>query len=260
MNIKIRLLLKRVIITIISLSLIISIALNITNYSQTIKIKNSNIKTINQFIVQGDFNLENLQKLEEESSKKPNENCFNPYVDGLFGKAFLFDECNSIIIFNFKGFDDPSNGTIHLWLSPKWKDKTKIKRYLFDEGKDFSHDRISIYIDEVNYLVFRIYDIDGSNYAVQTDVSYFEEGEWYNIIAIWSTETGKIELYVNGNLADDTIVKDIKLGPITGRNVYLGQDMKQDSQAFSIMEVIAMWKKTISSDEIKKYNTRLYEK
>jgi hypothetical protein len=74
--------------------------------------------------------------------------------------------------------------------------------YIFDFGKDKNHNRFSIYKDESGYLNFRVFDKDGRNSTVDTDISSWLAGQQHHVAASWAINTknnrDELHLFIDG--------------------------------------------------------------
>jgi len=89
--------------------------------------------------------------------------------------------------------------------------------YVFDFGKDQNHNRFSIYKDESGYLNFRVFDKDGRNSTVDTDISSWKAGQKHHIAASWSLNTknsrDELHLFVDGKEVPNIIKYGSNIAP-----------------------------------------------
>jgi len=109
----------------------------------------------------------------------------------------LFDKKDKTIDGNIKTVKIPKEkgdkGILYFWVMPlrnRTKDKT---HYLLDIGNYRSS--ISIFVNESNYLVFRITYINGKTYESLLNIDFWNNYEWGFIAVKWDWNEKEIRFY-----------------------------------------------------------------
>jgi len=172
----------------------------------------------------------------------------------------LIDGCDTKIIDLVLLENGNANG-FYFWVMPLWNRTKNETHYLFDIfdhiGENKKRNRISVFVNESNYLVFRIIYKNGKSYESPLRVNFLDNYEWGFIAIIWNEK--QLNLYFgteNSNILYDTKLplKDdlyYEIYPM----MYLGSDNDGKNQADSLFSDIV----PITEGDFGKYFPYLYE-
>ncbi len=131
---------------------------------------------------------------------------------------------------------NPDKGTIDFWVKPLWNGNDGITHYLFDTGATTDSNRLSIYKDSANKLIFSILDPSGNGNSIATDISSWKADELHDIRVTW--KVNEMQLYVDNNL----IGTDSSLNVPTslGNNMFIGSSMNKVDQANAVIDELVI--------------------
>ncbi len=123
-------------------------------------------------------------------------------------------------------------GTINFWIKPFWNGNDNNVRYFIDVGNATDSNRISVYKNSDNKMVFNILDTAGNNNQASRDISNWKADEIHNVWVTW--KVNEMNLYV------DSILAGIDLSvntPLTlGDKIFIGSDMNKNNQAGAVLD------------------------
>jgi len=153
--------------------------------------------------------------------------------------GYLIDDCDTKIIEIPPELGE--QGLLFFWIMPLWN-RTKNKTYyLLEIGESKDRNRISILVDESNYLIFRIIYDSGTSYKSALKVNFWDNYEWGFIVLSWNWDKHEINSYFGiedfSNLFNTKFsLENIYFDEIP--NVQIGSDIDGENQADSFFSSV----------------------
>lgn len=213
---------------------------NIQNVGDNNIIGNNNIINVYQI---GKY--ENFEIKPSNDSIKLDNNCISnvtPYYFLRRGQNIvgdLIDGCDKKIVNRGQEINS-KEGTIIFWVMPLWNRNTTEIHYLLDIGET-NKNRISLFVNDYYYLIFRIIDDKGNVYESPLSVNFWDNYEWGFVGITWSQE--EINLYfgaddLNGLARSVLPVKNVKLNTTYFKDIFFGSDINGKNQADAVFSKI----------------------
>lgn len=124
-----------------------------------------------------------------------------------------------------------NKGTIDFWVKPYWNGNDGAAHYFIDTGFAYS-DRISVYKNSLNKLMFNILDSSGVSNLIGFDISYWRTDELHDVRVTW--RTNEMNLYVdNALVANDSTVNTPSS---VGNDIFIGSSIDGTNQADAVID------------------------
>ncbi len=143
---------------------------------------------------------------------------------------------NNVLTYSTVKNIDPNKGTVDFWVKPYWNGNDDSSHYFIDVGESKDSNRISIYKNFGNRLVFDLIDGAGNINTVSADVSSWKANVMHNIRTTW--RSNEIMLYVDGVLVGSDL--SVNVPSSLGNDLFIGSNMDKVSQATAVIDELSI--------------------
>lgn len=116
------------------------------------------------------------------------------------------------------------DGTIIFWATLNKPNDVYQKGYIFDIGDSLIKNRMSLFVDENGFLVWKIYESNYNIHALKYDINKYLKGEKFFITLTWSEE-GELIMYINAKSVSKIKLDKLNLN-ISSEDMYWGSDIE----------------------------------
>lgn len=191
----------------------------------------------------GDFGPINISSIDEKCIS--NVTTLDYIGKGFNYSAYLFDGCDVKKLSTKEG-PLPKTSLMAYLVYPLWNKTEREKHYFFDVYyNNLRKNRLSLFVDEHNYLIGKFFDEKGIAYEVPIDVSDWNSKEWALIIFQSNEIDQQISVsYINipqNKLKMNFVnVTDYALD-FDQINMYVGSDIFGNNQADAVVGYAPPW-------------------
>lgn len=176
---------------------------------------------------------------------------------GTAGSTLTFNRGAQISGNNYEHINT-NQGTISFWFKPSWNSNDGLKHRLVDIGQGIDAGTISLFKDAAGTTYLSIFDSSGGRHQVYGSGLTYTAGNWYHIVARWSsnnTVSGShyIDLIANnvgvsaGYIGDTTWTATVHS---TNPRIYIGNDYTGATNAQALIDDFAIYDRVLTSTEI----------
>ncbi|MCK4670306.1 MAG: hypothetical protein KAT43_03805 [Nanoarchaeota archaeon] len=162
-----------------------------------------------------------IRNILEKQKEKCREELFTKYKDTV-GISEIYKRCDLVII---KPMDFTPRGTTLQWLSFRG-DYSRIeeKAYISDIGDSDINDRVSLYIDNHGFLVWKIYQSNFNSVELKHNISkLLKTGEKFALFLMWD-QSGNLKMNIGTQTVSELKIEDFKLN-ISSQELFVGSDI-----------------------------------
>jgi hypothetical protein len=142
------------------------------------------------------------------------------FTTGKYGGGVLFNNTTSNIS-SSANINSKGSGTFELWFKPNFTGAPSLNKWLFDYYQNASN-RVGLFIDQS--LVVHTYFVVGGVVVADAPFTFSPTaGTWYHIAGIVNADTGKTELYFNGQLKSSiSTTSSLNFSSLGSATTYIG--------------------------------------
>ncbi|MBI2102141.1 hypothetical protein HYT53_06030 [Candidatus Woesearchaeota archaeon] len=185
---------------------------------------------------------EKKQKCKEETIAKLSSLIGKGILEDITDKSELIKQCDLLKIRNEGLFSSP-NQTFLFIINTKKYDFNARKEFIMDIGDSEIKDRFSLFIDEYDFLVWKLYQTDYNTIELKYNISRYRNNNtliW--VFLVWS-DIGNLTMSIydkRGSLEKEGGLVNIKVEKfklnVSSNDMYLGSDIngfyRTDSSSF----------------------------
>lgn len=128
-------------------------------------------------------------------------------------------------------------------------------KYIFDCGESMTLNRISLYLDRDNNLVFTVFDNSGVPYSVRSVPNFvnFKRGAQYFLHCDigYSDDFSFIRIFLDDRMVGKQMFNNrISAENIKGGNCTIGGDLNGENNGSFLLQSLVVWKKVFSRKDI----------